>query len=117
MDVPVDIFCIEYLSGAGNVLNGEDWGRSKVGSHREVCNRANKEGDGEEIMEDLLPLGSNECKANDEEEGTTVDSCHSPEPIRPGSSEMMEITSGWIDLERIVRSLEEAHFEFWVVFG
>jgi hypothetical protein len=111
-DIPVDVFRIEDLSGTRSVVDGEDWSGSKVRGHGEVRNGANKERDGEEIMEDLLSLGSEECKANDDEEGETVDCCHCPEPIRPRSGEVVDITSGWVDLEGIVGTLEETHFDF-----
>ena len=66
-------------------------------------------------MEDLFALRSKEGKANNDKEREGVDASNSPEPIRPRSGKMMNITSGWVDLKRIVGTGEEGHFEFCVV--
>ena len=64
--IPVDVFGIEDLSGSGSVVDCEDGCGSEVRGHGEVGYGANEEGDGEEVMEDLLPPRSEEGQANDD---------------------------------------------------
>jgi len=73
-DKPIDVFGVEDLSGArfAEGIGNLDGDIAKIRCHGEVCDGAGKDGDREEVVEDLLAGTSEVGEADDDEHGETV---------------------------------------------
>lgn len=62
-------------------------------------------------MEDLLAILGGIGETNHDEEGESIDSHHSPKPIR-AMGDQVEVTRGRVDLKGIIRARnEDTHFD------
>lgn len=107
---PEDVLGEEDLVRQGGAPVERCWD-DRVGEtrgHGKVGDGADEEGDGEEVVEDLLAVSGPEAQGVVDEEGEGEDGHDGPEPVGPSGREM-SISALGVDVEGIVAALNEIH--------